>query len=133
MADLRDVIIEAYQEYIRIAPVNTELRKALKAHERVPNFVLNLVKEFSSSKGSKFGRETIRKATFDMTKLFINCIETRANERRMSDLEKMIIKQEANRKSEMISLADQLNAKGETNVTEDKPGTETERQTAVID
>jgi hypothetical protein len=85
--NLRQKCIQSYQETIRLADIPSDLRTSLKAHERVPKFIDNLAKEMRSI--PNLDSVTIKMMVHDLTHLFITSVRTKADEMRMSDLERI--------------------------------------------
>jgi hypothetical protein len=85
--DVRKLCIADYQEYIKLADLPTELKRALKTEERVPVFIDNLARQIHQLP-VHVSRTRIKECVYDMTKIFISCVQKRAEFRTMSDLEK---------------------------------------------
>lgn len=121
--DIRAFCRRVYQDTIA-KHENTELKRALKTHERVPAFIDNLARELG---GLTFDVKpaTIEMCVRDMTNLFIRCVETGSKERLMSDLEKLRIKQREAEAEEFRKEAAELEAASEEYVAQDKAGNET--------
>ena len=83
---LLEYIRADYKEYITLHCDNSELKSALRTHERVPVFLDGLHLELAKHKN--LNRDTIKFATYEMTKLFLEMIRKKAQEKLMSDLEK---------------------------------------------
>lgn len=118
--DVKTLCRDDYQEYITLREMPTELRRALKSHERVPVFIDNLAKELYHLP-FPVSRETIKKCVYDLTEVFVRLVIKQSDERVMSDVEKMRRIQEADKIKAMDSLQDQLEAYGtETTEVTDK-------------
>ena len=87
MSTLGDLIKSTYQETIKEGPWPDELKRSLRAHERIPAFFGNLHKEFDKP-GLNLKRETVVMAVRDMTMLFVAAVHRKAEERIMSPLKK---------------------------------------------
>lgn len=96
-----------------------ELRRALKTNERVPLFIDNLAKSLYRLP-KDIRKETIILAVHDMTDLFINNIERKATERRMSRMEMHRLLEAEAKKAQLRAMADTL--VGDETVTTDGKG-----------
>jgi len=114
--DLRQLCVKVYQETVTFALIDSELKRSLKVHERVPSFIDSLVKELRFSKAKK---ENIVAAVISMTNIFISSIETKARENYMSDLAKTTLRQEVERLKAVHSEAEKLADSKEIEVNED--------------
>lgn len=109
----RDLVLKSYQEAVQLHPTaNSDLKRALKSHERVPLFINNLCKEIEKAqeyrlrtKKKKYLESTIKSLVYDMTNVFISGIEMEAKQRYESDMQKMIREQEARAKQDLESSA----------------------------
>lgn len=88
-------VIRWYQETIEKLDINTELKKSLSAHERVPTFIQNLSEEFVKVQQYRLRKgkrhvdvKYLREITIDMVKDFVQKVEKLAEERVLSDLAK---------------------------------------------
>lgn len=134
MSEIRAICRKAYQEYVKAQPYPTELKNALKAHERVPAFIDNLAREFSKP-GLKVNRETVEMAVRDLTNVFVSAVKIQAEQRLMNPLKIAMVKAEQARKAEMNQLADALDKQGDMNeqVTQDQRGNQIIHQKIIID
>jgi len=103
---LRDLIVSTYQDAVRNALVDEELKQALKTHERVPAFLGNLTRELSAV--PKITKEEVQQAVHGMTNVFLNACIQRANEMMLSDAEKSRIKTEIADAEQIKKGADEL-------------------------
>ncbi len=85
--DLRTKIINEYQMTVLHAPINSELKRALKYNERVPMFINKLQREISDAP-VKLTDDQIAYAVKSMTELFLKLIEKTADEKHISEIEK---------------------------------------------
>lgn len=131
---IKKIVRETYQECVKNCQYSDDFKRSLKAHERIPVFFNNLVREFSGP-GMKLKRETIVKATQDLTALFIKAIHLKGEERLMSPLRLAMAKAKQDQVREMQKLSDALEHEGEAHetVTQDKAGNETVRQEINLD
>lgn len=113
--NIREFCVKTYQEYVRTTPMNEDLRRALKSHERVPVFINNMARELAQSKAKK---ETVEQAVRDMTKYFISQVEAQAKFRAMSDLAKMTLQADQAKKEKLNEHVDDLEKKGADYVLE---------------
>ena len=127
MSDIRELCRKIYRETVEAADINTELKRSLRTHERVPVFIDNLAAQF---KGLRFTvkRDSIEKAVRDLTWWFIKAAERKAHENLMSDMEKLMIKAKEQAKEDFRREAEALEKKGAESVIEEN-GFETQRQT----
>lgn len=128
--NIKTICRNDFQEYVALADINADLKRALKSHERVPAFVDNLAKELYHLPFD-VSRETIKKLVYDMSDLFIKLLVRKADEGLMSDIAKTQIQKEADTIKKMDQLADDLISGGTEHVTENAQGT-TYRQTIEI-
>ena len=131
MSEIRDLCRKAYQERIAALDINVEFKRALKTHERVPQFIDNLATEFLNINHS-VKRETIEKAVHDMTDFFVIGLQEKQKFQVMSDVAKMTIKKREDAKEEFRREAEALERKGTDYVTQNKDG-ETSHQVTEID
>ncbi len=131
-AEVRKICLEAYQSYVRNMPFPNELKRALKAHERVPAFIDNLAEQFSKP-GLKISRDTMVSAVHDLTNLFVSCVGRQAEERLTSPLAKAVKLAEIDRKKEIDRQVDLINEGGKEYVTQDKAGNETIHQVVNVE
>jgi hypothetical protein len=102
---VRNLIIADYQEFIALHghEFPDDMIRALKANERVPLFLNNLVKEITIAEHRRkvnLKRSDIKMIVYDMTRSFLKLIKRRADEMQMSDLEKSrLVAEEAKRHS----------------------------------
>lgn len=91
--DLRQMIIQDYQEKVAMMDIPSDLKTALKSHERVPQFVDNLLKEINNfPRKLKVNRYKLKSLVYDMTELFIKGVETTSKVRQMSEIERNALK-----------------------------------------
>lgn len=84
-ASLRRLIIRYFQERVNQAPMENELRRALKVHERVPLFIDNMARELSRVKGLTVTH--VRDVTESMTDFFIETVKAHTEQRLLSPSE----------------------------------------------
>jgi len=86
---LRAKIVQDYQEYVN-DPLNnipTELRRALKSHERVPVFIDELNKQLMQVKLKSFDdRVKLKRVVHEFTAFFIQNLKRFVDEKHQSDL-----------------------------------------------
>ena len=137
-SDLTELVRHAYKNYVeRDLEFPTELKNALKAHERVPLMIDNLARELREVekhayklKGIQPTKQELVSIVEDFTRVFLQNLVRQADEKRMSDAAKAAIKQnEADAKQAMQMIEEsQINDTTETN----KEGYETSTQTYQI-
>lgn len=87
------MIIADYQEKVAMMDIPSELRTALKAHERVPQFVDNLLKEINNfPRKLNVNRFKLKNLVYDMTEVFVRGVEATIRARQMSEIEKNSLK-----------------------------------------
>lgn len=107
-------IRDTYNEAVRLHPsINSELKLALKSHERVPTFVDALAKEVEqvqnvmlSTGKEKIKEDTIKHLVYDLTNLFITGIEKQAEIRQESDVKRMLREQAVSYAKDLDESAD---------------------------
>lgn len=101
--DLRQMIICDYQERVAMkSGIDSELRRALKTHERVPVFLDNLVKQIQDIPRARktkgligtwtMDRMKLKNLVYEMTDFFIKNVETLHDERSKSEIARQMIK-----------------------------------------
>lgn len=132
MSDLRDLCRKTYQEWVTAAPLPTEFKRALMIHERVPRFVDLLATELKMA-SPNIKRETVIKLIHSMCEYFVLAVDTAAQNRTMSSIQKMLIKKKQDEEQVIRNAVARLEALGETQTTTDNQGNETERQIVTLD
>lgn len=101
-------IEEDYAEAVRLLPdIPEELRRALKAHERIPVFFENLNRElFKMSLKHKMDRQTVKQLVYDMTNFFCINVRRMCDERVMSDIAKTVAQRKADEFKDLEATAD---------------------------
>lgn len=130
--DIRTLCLRTYQDYVRTASIPNELRRSLRAHERVPRFIDNLADQFKRLT-FEVKKETIEHAVRDMTRLFVANVQRQAEEKSFSSLKRSMIIREAELKARARALVDRVLDGGKTHVTQDQKGNTTERQTIIAE
>ncbi len=130
-----------YKEYIeQMLDVPPDLRRSLRAHERVPLLIDNLARELTviqkqpfRLKGKPITKQEIIGIVQDFTRSFVQNVHRQAEERMMSDAAKQAIEENAAKVQEERALAEALVSE-ETTVNESttKEGYETSRTTHEI-
>jgi len=100
VSDMKQMCRADFLEYIAMRDMDSELKRALKAHERVPVFIDNLAREFYKCP-IKISRETIKSAVYDMTEVFIGALILKANEALLSDVARGQIKAQQQQDKEL--------------------------------
>ena len=83
--------------------MDSELRRALGRWAPHKQLIQNLARELSKKKNLK--REEIKLATYSLSEWFMNAVKLKADERRMSDLQKSILKAKAEKKKQLLKEA----------------------------
>ncbi len=137
MNDIRKICQDEYQKYVKDQPIPVELKRALRAHERIPLFIDNMAHQFAQceKRNVKVSREQIISAVRDLTKIFILNVTQQAEERAMSPIKKAHLKAKASQIADMKKLGDALVNKGDAieEVTQDKKGNQTSKATVIFD
>jgi hypothetical protein len=92
---IREIVRADFEEFIRIDPsVPNGLRSSLKLKERVPSFVDRIAAEIIQVEvsGVKFTREDIKMMVYDLSRIFVHLLKTKAHEAEMSDLARAAMK-----------------------------------------
>lgn len=111
-----------YRDAIEAMELNGDLKRALKTHERVPAFIDNLAKEFTSAKGLKIKRDEVEKAVVDLTRWFVSAVTRHAEEKAMSQIARSMIKAQEKAKEDFKKEAESLEKKGADHVFETERG-----------
>jgi hypothetical protein len=85
---LKKLILDTYREAVRLIDMPGDLREALKAHERLPKFFLNLEREIARLPLKFQTRATIEMLVYDLTKVFVRNVQASAQSRMLSDAAK---------------------------------------------
>ena len=108
----RTFVRNAYHEAILLHPTaSSELKRSLKSNDRVPKFVddvaievENVQKAFDLKGLEKLDDHAIKGLVYDLTNLFIQGVEKRAEEMHMSDAQKMLIKQRSDYQKDLDNM-----------------------------
>lgn len=106
-------IREYYQQAVALHPTaHSDLKKALKTHERVPKFIDNLFFEIMKvqdqrviSGKKQYADKHIQDLVYDMTNLFITGLEHQYKEREKSELAKTAEKAKQDYQSDLDKSA----------------------------
>jgi hypothetical protein len=132
MSEIHELCRKTYQEYVRDCPtIPGDLKRALKAHERVPAFIDNVAREIRKLK-FRVKRETIESAVRDLTNFFVLAVKREAEQRVRSPLDLAMERERRRRMEAFRREADALEQGGLSVVTKDAKG-ETDRQEVVFD
>lgn len=102
-----------YQEALALNKnVNSDLKRALKAHERVPNFIDNLSIEFSKVQvqrarehKSPLSEKTLQQSTYDMVDVFITGLKNKYDIAAESEAKKMAREREIQYQKDLEATA----------------------------
>lgn len=86
-------IRQYYHEAVRLADAPSDLKDALKSHERVPVFVDNLADQFRQIQEKRLKpieEKHIREIVYEMTDLFIASVKAQAEERYQTQAQKTL-------------------------------------------
>lgn len=105
---MRSILISEYQATVAMADIPTELKHALKTNERVPAFINNLERELIAVP-HKFRTElTIRNTVHDLTNVFLNSIQRKANEDALTTAAKQALKDKASKAAKQESIVNDM-------------------------
>lgn len=107
------LVRETYKEAIALNPrINSDLRAALRAHERMPLFLQNLAKELEIVQADRVNKwkkpyteKNIKDLIYDMVEVFISGVELEANARRESDIKKKMAEYKAQQQKDLDATA----------------------------
>jgi hypothetical protein len=107
----REKIKTWYDEAVRLSPkIESDLRAALKSHERVPLFISNLEKEFDKvqadriKKGKpKFQESTLKGFVYDMVDVFAMLAKKAKDEAHASEITKILAERKRQELKDMES------------------------------
>ena len=101
-----------YQEAIALKQMPSDLRLALKSQERMPLFLENLAKELEIIQADRlkknkklYQEKTIKDTIYDFVDIFISTVETEAQNRIKTDMQKMIDKQKEDERKDLEKTA----------------------------
>lgn len=97
----------------------TELRRSLRAHERVPMFIDNLAKELRKMPMT-LKRETIHDAVRDLTLLFINTAQTARDQKMLSVMSKLSLEAQIQKRKDLAAEVDAINQRSTDHVSTEK-------------
>ena len=105
--NLREFVIKEYQATVRNSPnLSKELKDALKINERVPAFMDNLCRELAHPAFKNKSNNYLKDVVHNATNFFIALVKQKAEERMMSDIKKMQIKQDIQDKQTLDKACD---------------------------
>ena len=113
LAPYRGLVTRAYQKALLKLDIDSDLRRALKSHERVPKFIDNLSEEFTKLASSrlKIGKQLpaekhLEAIVVDFTTVFVQGIQNQAEKRYESDIQKMLRKAEEDNRRDLEQTID---------------------------
>ena len=109
---LRAKIQEYYHEAVALSQYPDEMKRALKASERVPTFINKLEEEVQRCP-MQIKPETLKLMVYDMTALFLRLIHRQAHEKGMSELAKIALQQKADQVEKAKEIAQAIEDGGE--------------------
>lgn len=107
---LRELIRSAYQERVALSGIPEELKRSLKAHERIPKFFDNLERELAVLPAAYRTNDRIREAVYSLTDVFTGNVKRMADERQMSDLARSAAASTRDEQAKRDDLADRMNS-----------------------
>lgn len=84
VSELRRVVVRLYQDKIAGMDINSELKRALKTQERVPQFIDNLCQQLSQVRALR--PDQIKDSVNSLTEVFVAAVTAKAEERTLSPL-----------------------------------------------
>jgi hypothetical protein len=106
---LRKTVVADYQEAVKLIEMPHELRRALKANDRVPGFLVKLEKELAKVHPKLLNRLTIKTTVYDMTTLFVKGVLAKRDFEHASKLEQIRRQNVLDTKQELSDQADAIN------------------------
>lgn len=89
---IRPLVEQFVAEAVATADINSELRESFKRHDRYSKFVDHITDEANKLPSHMANRDTLRDVCYEFTHIWLGLVERHANERMMSDAEKIAIK-----------------------------------------
>ena len=104
---------KTYQEAISLnSSISSDLRHALRAHERMPLMFNNLAKELQNVQDLRLRQnkklideKTLKNVVYDFTNIFIAGVEAEAKSRYESDIQRLAAEAEAQKKADLDATA----------------------------
>lgn len=107
-----ELVKKTYQEAIALKQMPSDLRTALKYHERMPLMFKNLALELDKLQTSRilkkkkpFAEKIIKDVIYDMVDIFISGVELEAKSRYESDMAKLAAQAEAQKAKDLDATA----------------------------
>lgn len=107
-----ELVKKTYQEAIALKQMPSDLRTALKSHERMPLMFKNLALELDKLQTSRilkkkkpFAEKIIKDVIYDMVDIFISGVELEAKSRYESDMAKLAAQAEAQKQKDLDATA----------------------------
>lgn len=107
-----ELVKKTYQEAIALKQMPSDLRTALKYHERMPLMFKNLALELDKlqttrilKKKKPFAEKIIKDVIYDMVDIFISGVELEAKSRYESDMAKLAAQAEAQKAKDLDATA----------------------------
>lgn len=110
MTELKKRIIKHYQAFIRDAEIESDLRDALKTNERVPTFLSNLERELMGTRFTVTDSE-LAMIVRETTKTFLWALKTAKEVKLMSDIKRMELISQYEKRDEIQKLVDSTEVK----------------------
>lgn len=121
--DAKEFCRKIYRETIeKQDTVPSELKRALRTHERVPAFIDNLAKELLKV-NPRTSRVNLELAVRDLTLLFVGAVKTAAEQKALSPLALALKQSQIDKAKELENTLTQIE-KGATHATQNKNGLE---------
>ena len=107
-----DLVKKTYQEAIALKQIPSDLKVALKSHERIPLMFKNLAAELDKVQASRLikkkkpiSEKILKDVIYDMVDIFIAGVEMEAKKRYESDLAKAASEAEAQKAKDLDATA----------------------------
>jgi len=100
MFNLGQQILDDFKEYVKLTPMESELRRTLLDHERCPKFLFQVKREVVElrKKGINVNRIMVKTIVHDLSALFVTGVKKKAEERLYSDGKRREIETQEHRK-----------------------------------
>lgn len=118
----REFARSIYKQIVESEPMNEDLRRSLRAHERVPLFIDNLTRELEKLGGTNLKKETIEQAVGDLTRFFINACQTSRDQKMLSTMARLSLEAKIAERKRLRDEAQNLNARSTDHVHSEEKG-----------
>ena len=106
-----ELVKTTYKEAVALNPrIPSDLKVALKTHEKIPLFFKNIAQELEKAQEERlkrnqkpFSEKVIKDFIYDVTEIFISGVRAEAEARAQSEIERLAKKAEADKKKDLES------------------------------